>query len=146
MGAKQSSPAASPAANGRTRAYSGSDLPTGTSSGTADRTPAGGGGRYHGGASGGSTSSGQHLGPRTRSSGGSSSRPQSGIDIPNSGAAFGSQESGGSSPEEAGAAEGPRLLIGSLPAHLSPHLFGGKGPRDLMEGPELTQTRMSGCF
>lgn len=139
MGAKQSSPTANPAANGRTRAYSGSDLPSSTASGNGSnvsRTTAGGV-RYHAygasGASGASTS--QHLGARARSvggSGGSGTRPQSGINIPNSSGAYSSPESGGSSPEEAadrersgGGHEGPRLMIGSLPAHLSPHLFGG---------------------
>lgn len=133
MGAKQSSPSASPGANGRTRAYSGSDLPSSTSSGNMNRTPAGGP-RYHAysGASGGPTSSSQHPGARARSaggSGGSAARPQSGIDIPNSSAAFSPQESGGSSPEDTAGQEGPRLLIGSLPAHLSPQLFGGKGAK-----------------
>lgn len=137
MGAKQSSPAANPAANGRTRAYSGSDLPSSTSSSNGsnvDRTGAEGV-RYHGygasGASGATSSTSQQLGARARSVGGSGVRPQSGINIPNSGA-YSSPESGGSSPEEAadrersgGRHEGPRLLIGSLPAHLSPHLFGG---------------------
>lgn len=142
MGAKQSSPTANSAANGRTRAYSGSDLPSSTSSSNgsnASRTPAGGG-RCHGygasGASGATSSASQHLGARARSvgdSGGTRSRPQSGINIPNSGGAYSSPESGGSSPEEAAdrersarGHEGPRLLIGSLPAHLSPHMFGGK--------------------
>lgn len=149
MGAKQSGPAAAnpPPANGRTRAYSGSDLPSstsGTSSGNVGRTHPGGGGfsgglRYHGasGASaGGAASTSQHLGARARSVGGSGSsgtRTQAGISIPNSGGAYSSQESGGSgsSPEEAAEREGqegpaPRLMIGSLPAHLSPHLFAGK--------------------
>ncbi|KAF1387485.1 hypothetical protein PFLUV_G00079450 [Perca fluviatilis] len=135
MGAKQSSPAANPAANGRTRAYSGSDLPSSTSSSNGSnvsRTTAGGV-RYHAysSASGASSSTSQHLGARARSVGGSGTRPQSGITIPNSSGAYSSQESGGSSPEEAdrersgGGHEGPRLLIGSLPAQLSPHLFGG---------------------
>ncbi|XP_024248718.1 E3 ubiquitin-protein ligase znrf2 isoform X2 [Oncorhynchus tshawytscha] len=137
MGAKQSSPAA----NGRTRAYSGSDLPSSTS------TTSNGNGRtaamamsYHSygqsahGASGTTATSSQHIGPRTRSvggsSGGSGPRPQSGINIPNSSGAYSSQESGSSTPEEAERDRsswgqgGPRLLIGSLPAHLSPHLFG----------------------
>ncbi|XP_035602157.1 E3 ubiquitin-protein ligase znrf2-like isoform X2 [Oncorhynchus keta] len=138
MGAKQSSPAA----NGRTRAYSGSDLPSSTS------TTSNGNGRtaamamsYHAygqsahGASGTTATSSQHIGHRTRSvggsSGGSGPRPQSGINIPNSSGAYSSQESGSSTPEEAerdrsswGGQGGPRLLIGSLPAHLSPHLFG----------------------
>uniref|UniRef100_A0A3Q4AIC8 RING-type E3 ubiquitin transferase n=1 Tax=Mola mola TaxID=94237 RepID=A0A3Q4AIC8_MOLML len=141
MGAKQSSPTANPAATGRTRAYSGSDLPSSTSNETGssvNRTTAGSV-RYHAysasGASGGTSSNSPHLGARARSvggSGGSGSRPQSGINIPNSSGAYSFQESSGSSPEEAvdgersgGEHEGPRLLIGSLPAHLSPHLFGG---------------------
>ncbi|XP_064804057.1 E3 ubiquitin-protein ligase znrf2-like isoform X2 [Oncorhynchus masou masou] len=136
MGAKQSSPAA----NGRTRAYSGSDLPSSTS------TTSNGNGRtaamamsYHAygqsahGASGTTATSSQHIGHRTRSvggnSGGSGPRPQSGINIPNSSGAYSSQESGSSTPEaerdrSSGGLGGPRLLIGSLPAHLSPHLFG----------------------
>lgn len=138
MGAKQSSPAA----NGRTRAYSGSDLPSSTSSsgggGNVSRTNAGSGGgegaRYHAyGASGasaaGTASTSQQLGARARSRN-AGTRAQSGINIPNSSGAYSSQESGGSSssPEEAADREqqGPRLMIGSLPAHLSPHLFGGK--------------------
>ncbi|GAA6217489.1 E3 ubiquitin-protein ligase znrf2 [Lates calcarifer] len=136
MGAKQSGPTANPAANGRTRAYSGSDLPSSTSSSNGSnvsRTTAGGV-RYHAysasGASGATSSTSQHLGARARSvggSGGSGTRPQSGINIPNSSGAYSSPESGGSSPEEAAGRghEGPRLLIGSLPAHLSPNLFGG---------------------
>ncbi|XP_037309904.1 E3 ubiquitin-protein ligase znrf2 [Pungitius pungitius] len=137
MGAKQSSPAANPAATGRTRAYSGSDLPSSTSSSngsSVSRTTAGRG-RHHAysapGASGPSSSSGQPHAARARSVGGSGSRPQSGINIPNSSGAYSSQESGSSSPEEAdrersgGGHDGPRLVIGSLPAHLSPHLFGG---------------------
>ncbi|XP_028985142.1 E3 ubiquitin-protein ligase znrf2 [Betta splendens] len=140
MGAKQSSPSANPAANGRTRAYSGSDLPSSTSGSNgsnAGRSSAGGA-RYRAhGASGASaaSASGSVHGARARSvgdSGGSRTRPQTGINIPNNGGAYSSPESGGSSPEEAadrGRArrghEGPRLLIGSLPAHLSPHLFGG---------------------
>ncbi|KAM7420118.1 hypothetical protein PAMA_014702 [Pampus argenteus] len=138
MGAKQSSPAASTAANGRTRAYSGSDLPSSTSSSNGSNVSrtAAGGVRYHGysasGASGATSSSSQHIGTRARSAGGSGTRSQPGINIPNSSGAYSSQESGGSSPDEAadrersgGGQEGPRLLIGSLPAHLSPHLFGG---------------------
>jgi len=144
MGAKQSSTIANPAANGRTRAYSGSDLPSTTSNSngsTVPRTTAAGV-RYHayGASRASESSSSQPLGARARSvgrsvgnSGGSSTRPQSGINIPNSSVAYSSQESDGSSPEEAagrgrsgGESEAPRLLIGSLPAHLSPHLFGGK--------------------
>lgn len=138
MGAKQSSPAA----NGRMRAYSGSDLPSSTSTSNGNsRTAAMGmryayGGTAHG-ASGASAASSHHISSRTRSvggsGGGSGTRPQSGINIPSSGA-YSSQESGSSTPEESGGDRdrsgaghgGPRLLIGSLPAHLSPHLFGGK--------------------
>ncbi|KAJ8366516.1 hypothetical protein AAFF_G00353180 [Aldrovandia affinis] len=72
-----------------------------------------------------------HMGPRTRSGGGAGSRPHSGISIPGNSGAY-SGESGSSTPEEPagerdrpGGPGGPRLLIGSLPAHLSPHLFGG---------------------
>ncbi|XP_062395204.1 E3 ubiquitin-protein ligase znrf2 [Sardina pilchardus] len=137
MGAKQSSPAA----NGRMRAYSGSDLPSSTSTSNGNsRTAAMGmryayGGTAHG-ASGASATSSHHISSRTRSVGGSGGgsgiRPQSGINIPNSGA-YSSQESGSSTPEESGGDRdrsgaghgGPRLLIGSLPAHLSPHMFGG---------------------
>ncbi|TNN50215.1 E3 ubiquitin-protein ligase ZNRF2 [Liparis tanakae] len=133
MGAKQSSPAAVPAANGRTRAYSGSDLPSSTSSGSNGSRTTGVGVRYHAyGASGASSSTSQHHhGARARSVGIAGTRTQSGINIPNSSGAYSSQESGGSSPEEAdreragGGREGPRLVIGSLPAHLSPHLFAG---------------------
>lgn len=153
MGAKQSSPTANPAANGRTRAYSGSDLPSSTSSSNVSRTTAGGV-RYHAygasGPSGASASSSLHVGARPRSvgdSGGSRTRPQSGINIPNNSGAYSSPESGGSSPEEAAdrerprrGHEGPRLLIGSLPAHLSPHLFGGKRAQPLLV---LTQLRHS---
>ncbi|XP_056115450.1 E3 ubiquitin-protein ligase znrf2 [Rhinichthys klamathensis goyatoka] len=130
MGAKQSSPAA----NGRTRAYSGSDLP---SSNVSGRTAAM---RYHPHSTSGATSSSSSSSAavashytRTRSVGGGTGgpgvRPQSGINIPNSGA-YSSQESGNSTPEENGGERErstgtPRLLIGSLPAHLSPHLFGG---------------------
>uniref|UniRef100_A0A3P9HNI9 RING-type E3 ubiquitin transferase n=1 Tax=Oryzias latipes TaxID=8090 RepID=A0A3P9HNI9_ORYLA len=135
MGAKQSSPTANPAANGRTRAYSGSDLPSSTSgtssSSTAWRNPAVGV-RYHAPrASGAGSSTSQPHGATVRTLGGFVDlRPQSSINIPNSGGAPSSPESGGSSPEEAAGGErsdgaGPPLLIGSLPAHLSPRLFGG---------------------
>lgn len=136
MGAKQSSPTANPAANGRTRAYSGSDLPSTTSSsnGAGVSRTATGGMRYH--AYGASAPSGASSSTsRSRSMGGPGTRAQSGINIPSSSGVYSSPESGGSSPEEvagerersgtAGQHEGPRLLIGSLPAHLSPHMFGG---------------------
>ncbi|XP_026856956.2 E3 ubiquitin-protein ligase znrf2 [Electrophorus electricus] len=139
MGAKQSSPSA----NGRTRAYSGSSLPSSTSTSNGNGRSASLAMRYnHGngasahGASGAAQSSAHYTGPRTRSVGGSGTgsgtRPQSGISIPNTGV-HSSQESGSSTPEENAAETGrsagghgaPRLLIGSLPSHLSPHLFRG---------------------
>ncbi|PWA28519.1 hypothetical protein CCH79_00017989 [Gambusia affinis] len=139
MGAKQSSPSPNSAANGRTRAYSGSDLPSSTSSGGGRTSAAGVGGRYcaHGvsRASGAASNSGHPHGARPRSagvSGGPVARAQSGISIPSSGGVYNSPESGGSSPEEAAdrdrrGNDGHRLVIGSLPAHLSPHLFGDFG-------------------
>ncbi|XP_057886539.1 E3 ubiquitin-protein ligase ZNRF2 [Ammospiza nelsoni] len=159
MGAKQSSPTA---ANGRTRAYSGGDLPSSSSSssgganGTGGRS-AGGGGRYShlaaaphaapGGAAaaaaGGAAAAGSAAGsaPRSRSLGGATASgaraAQSAFNIPHSSGPYGSQDSVSSTPEEGGrerpagggggggSSGGPRLVIGSLPAHLSPHLFGG---------------------
>ncbi|XP_016424996.1 E3 ubiquitin-protein ligase ZNRF2-like [Sinocyclocheilus rhinocerous] len=125
MGAKQSSPAA----DGRTRAYSGSDLPS-SNGGGGGRTAAVAM-RYHAhGASGATSSSSPSSSAAAAAHFTGSRRPQSSITIPNSGA-YSSQESGNSTPEENGgererSAGAPRLLIGSLPAHLSPHLFGGK--------------------
>ncbi|XP_071591490.1 E3 ubiquitin-protein ligase ZNRF2 [Heliangelus exortis] len=161
MGAKQSSPTA---ANGRTRAYSGGDLPSSSSSssgganGTGGRS-AGAGGRYAhlaaaaaaphaapGGAAaaGGTAAAGSAAGsaPRSRSLGGATASgaraAQSAFNIPHSSGPYGSQDSVNSTPEEGGrerpagggsgggsSSGGPRLVIGSLPAHLSPHLFGG---------------------
>ncbi|KAJ1101711.1 hypothetical protein NDU88_006776 [Pleurodeles waltl] len=157
MGGKQSS---APASDGRTRAYSGSDIPS-SSNGThrpssSTRGPGAPGpytaaGRpvYAAGAppqqgpSGGASSSEAFAapqGPRTRTAGvgaGGTSvgyRAQSSFNIPSSsggGAGSGSQDSGSSTPEDGGRDRsaaghgGPRLLIGSLPSHLSPHLFGG---------------------
>ncbi|XP_041100719.1 E3 ubiquitin-protein ligase znrf2-like isoform X1 [Polyodon spathula] len=144
MGAKQST--SSPSANGRTRAYSGSDLPSSTSSSTdTSRTAAlamryGHYGPSTHGASGATAAVAHHLGSRTRSmgggGGGSGTRAQAlnqpGLNIPNSSATYSSQESGNSTPEEntgerdrsGGGHGGPRLMIGSLPAHLSSHMFG----------------------
>ncbi|XP_033915047.2 E3 ubiquitin-protein ligase znrf2-like isoform X1 [Acipenser ruthenus] len=143
MGAKQST--GSPSANGRTRAYSGSDLPSSTSSSNdSSRTAAlamryGHYGPSTHGASGAAAA--HHLGQRTRSMGGSGggSGPraqalnQAGLNIPNSSGTYSSQESDNGTPEEntgerdrsSGGHGAPRLLIGSLPAHLSPHMFGG---------------------
>lgn len=156
MGAKQSGPAAT---NGRTRAYSGGDLPSGsTGVNGAGGRPIGGAMRYthlapgvHHAVSGSSTSSGAGTAapllaaPRSRSLGGPAASgtrtAHSAFNIPNSSGLYGSQDSVSSTPEEggrerataSGGAEGPgersggpRLVIGSLPAHLSPHLFGGK--------------------
>lgn len=83
--------------------------------------------------------------PRSRSLGGavgsvaSAARAaQSSFSIPNSSSGpYGSQDSVHSSPEDGGGSRdrpagggsgGPRLVIGSLPAHLSPHMFGGTAP------------------
>ncbi|XP_062423844.1 E3 ubiquitin-protein ligase ZNRF2 [Rhea pennata] len=151
MGAKQSGPAA---ANGRTRAYSGGDLPSssgGGANGTGGRS-AGAGGRYAhlaaaashaapGGsaaAGGAAAAAGGAAGsaPRSRSLLGATSSgaraAQSAFNIPHSSGPYGSQDSVNSTPEEGGRERaagggggGPRLVIGSLPAHLSPHLFGG---------------------
>ncbi|XP_054582020.1 E3 ubiquitin-protein ligase ZNRF2 isoform X3 [Eptesicus fuscus] len=152
MGAKQSGPAA---ANGRTRAYSGSDLPS-SSSGGANGAAGGGGARaaaagrfpaqvpgaHQPSASGGAAAA--SAAPRSRSLGGAGGTvasgaraAQSSFSIPNSSSGqYGSQDSVHSSPEDGGGGGGgrdrpagggpggPRLVIGSLPAHLSPHLFG----------------------
>ncbi|XP_055507074.1 E3 ubiquitin-protein ligase znrf2-like [Leucoraja erinacea] len=147
MGPKQSIPTT----NGRTRAYSGSDLPSATaSSNGSNRSVAGSsgsgpvsvsgagvtsalaGGRYHyvspAAAAGGG--GGSSRGSGSAAVAGASNRNQS-LNIPNSGGTYSSQEeSESSTPEEStgerpGGHGGPRLLIGSLPAHLSPHLFGG---------------------
>ncbi|KAJ8273167.1 hypothetical protein GJAV_G00098380 [Gymnothorax javanicus] len=140
MGASQSSPAA----NGRTRAYSSSDVPSSTSNGgNVNGRTAAVAMRYHAygvsspGASGATSSGTQHQGHRTRyngsSGGGSGARPQSLHQSSFGNIGSSSHESGSSTPEEntdgrdttGSDQEGPRLLIGSLPAHLSPHLFGG---------------------
>ncbi|XP_063308352.1 E3 ubiquitin-protein ligase ZNRF2 [Pelobates fuscus] len=138
MGGRQST---NPASDGRTRAYSGSDIPSTTGRGPI-RAPAGVAtssplARYsyvqggHPAAVAGPESSQPTLGSRSRSVGGLRGQAplsQAGLSIP--GAA---RDSGSSTPEEAGGRErgpgggggGSRLLIGSLPSHLSPHLFGG---------------------
>lgn len=155
MGAKQSGPAA----NGRTRAYSGSDLPSGTSGGggadgaRAARFAASVPGAQQPSASAGAAAAAASAAaasapaaPRSRSLGGAvgssagGRAAQSAFSIPSSGGSgsgpYGSQDSVHSSPEDGGGSRdrdrpagggpgGPRLVIGSLPAHLSPHLFGG---------------------
>ncbi|XP_042597740.1 E3 ubiquitin-protein ligase znrf2 [Cyprinus carpio] len=134
MGAKQSSPAE----NGRTRAYSGSDLPSsngggGRTAAVAMRFPAHGASGATSSSSSSAAVASHYTGSRARSvgggTGGPGARPQSSINIPTLGA-YSSQDSGNSTPEENGGERerstgAPRLLIGSLPAHLSPHLFGG---------------------
>ncbi|XP_066096308.1 LOW QUALITY PROTEIN: E3 ubiquitin-protein ligase ZNRF2 [Saccopteryx bilineata] len=109
----------------------------------AGRFPAQVSGAHQPSASGGAAAA--SAAPRSRSLGGavgaaaSAARgAQSSFSIPNSGGGqYGSQDSVHSSPEDgggggggrdrpaAGGPGGPRLVIGSLPAHLSPHLFGG---------------------
>ncbi|XP_034747867.1 E3 ubiquitin-protein ligase ZNRF2-like isoform X2 [Etheostoma cragini] len=109
MGAKQSSPVF----DGRTRAYSSSDLPSGNSSG-GERIA---GFRYTNGPDG----------PRIRYTGGGPT--SSGRSIPAGGrsGSHGLNQSldGTDGGEESELPpEGHRLLIGSLPVHLSPHLMG----------------------
>ncbi|XP_029445223.1 E3 ubiquitin-protein ligase ZNRF2 [Rhinatrema bivittatum] len=80
------------------------------------------------------------LGSRSRSVGGGASGiaggarahslNQSSFSIPTGSGTLSSQDSSSSTPEEggrerSGTGGAPRLLIGSLPSHLSPHLFGG---------------------
>lgn len=109
MGAKQSSPGF----DGRTRAYSSSDLPSGNSA-AGDRIA---GFRYTNGPDG----------PRIRYTGGGPT--SSGLSIPAGGmsGSHGLNRSldGTDGGEEVELPpEGHRLLIGSLPAHLSPRLLG----------------------
>lgn len=104
MGGKQSSPVF----DGRSRAYSSSDLPSGNSS----RGERFAGFRYTNGPDG----------PRIRfTNGGPTS---SGLSIP----AGGNQSLDGTDGEDEGQLppEGHRLLLGSLPAQLSSRLLGGK--------------------
>lgn len=109
MGAKQSTPGF----DGRTRAYSSSDLPSGHSE-EVDRIV---GFRYTNGPGG----------PRIRYTGGG--RTNSGINIPTNGRSGSrglDRSLDGTDGETELSVGGHRLLIGSLPAHLSPHLLGGK--------------------
>ncbi|XP_035489423.1 E3 ubiquitin-protein ligase znrf2 [Scophthalmus maximus] len=101
MGAKQSSPVF----DGRTRAYSSSDLPS-SHSGGGERIA---GFRYTGTGTG-PTSSGLSMPAGGRSGARALDRSLDGTD--------GDDE--GQPPPD-----GHRLLIGSLPTHLSPHLLGG---------------------
>lgn len=111
MGGKQSSQVF----DGRTRAYSSSDLPSGNPS-RGDRIA---GFRYTNGPDG----------PRIRYTGGGPN--STGLSIPaggRSGSHVLNQSLDGTDGDEVGELppDGHRLLIGSLPAHLSPHLLGGK--------------------
>lgn len=111
MGGKQSSPVF----DGRARAYSSSDLPSGNSGG-GERIA---GFRYTNGPDG----------PRIRYTGGGPT--SSGLSIPASGRSGShvlNQSLDGPDGDDEGQLppEGHRLLIGSLPAHLSPRLLGGK--------------------
>ncbi|XP_062871054.1 E3 ubiquitin-protein ligase znrf2-like [Trichomycterus rosablanca] len=109
MGPKQSSPAAA----GRLRAYSGSDVPSSTSSGTGT---AGGAMRYYSGNQ-------PQVGARGRY-GGDGGRPNSLFQptiIANS-----SETNSDEDADRERNQSGPRLLIGSLPAHLSPHMLGAE--------------------
>lgn len=108
MGAKQSSPVF----DGRTRAYSSSDLPSGNSGG-GERIA---GFRYTNGPDG----------PRIRYTAGGPTN--SGMSIPAGGRSGSQNQSldGTDGDEGQLPPEGHRLLIGSLPAHLSPRLLGGK--------------------
>ncbi|CAK6960990.1 E3 ubiquitin-protein ligase znrf2-like [Scomber scombrus] len=106
MGAKQSNTVF----DGRTRAYSSSDLPSGHSSG-GERIA---GFRYTNGPDG----------PRIRITGGGPT--SSGLSIPAGGrsGSHHNQNPDGTDGGDEEPPEGHRLLIGSLPAHLSPHLLG----------------------
>lgn len=111
MGGKQSSQAF----DGRTRAYSSSDLPS-VNPGGGERIA---GFRYTNGPDG----------PRIRITGGGPA--SSGLSIPTGGMSASralnqSLDATDGVDEDQLSPEGHRLLIGSLPAHLSPHLLGGK--------------------
>uniref|UniRef100_A0A2K5ENG6 E3 ubiquitin-protein ligase ZNRF2 n=1 Tax=Aotus nancymaae TaxID=37293 RepID=A0A2K5ENG6_AOTNA len=142
---------------GRTRAYSGSDLPSSSSGGANGTGGAQRRRRRRSGRAAGrfpaqvpvahqpaSAAPQRPRRPRHRSLGGAvgsvasgARAAQSSFSIPNSSSGpYGSQDSVHSSPEDggggggrdrpaSGSPGGPRLVIGSLPAHLSPHMFGG---------------------
>ncbi|KAJ3609786.1 hypothetical protein NHX12_024296 [Muraenolepis orangiensis] len=115
MGAKPSNPVF----DGRTRAYSSSDLPSGSPNGIAGfrytNGPDGPRIRYTGSGAGGSGSGSGGVG----------------VDIPRPGSHHALHQSpdDGTSTTDAESdllpAGGHRLLIGSLPAHLSPRMLGG---------------------
>ncbi|XP_037831573.1 E3 ubiquitin-protein ligase znrf2 isoform X1 [Kryptolebias marmoratus] len=114
MGAKQSSPVF----DGRTRAYSSSDLPSSANPGAAERIA---GFRYTNGPDG----------PRIRYTGGGGGGPANpGLSIPAGGRSGSHNQSLDDTDGDEGqlAPEAHRLFIGSLPSHLSPRLLGGKQP------------------
>ncbi|XP_047663667.1 E3 ubiquitin-protein ligase znrf2-like isoform X6 [Tachysurus fulvidraco] len=111
MGPKQSSPAAS----ARLRAYSGSDVPTSTSTAAGSGSTSAAAIRYY-------TGNQQQVGARGRY-GADGARPNS-LFQPTIIAQGGVDQSDEDADGER-SQSGPRLLIGSLPAHLSPHLLGG---------------------
>ncbi|CAL8364498.1 unnamed protein product [Arctogadus glacialis] len=112
MGAKQSNPVF----DGRTRAYSSSDLPSGNPNASEGIA----GFRYTNGPDG----------PRIRYTvdGGSGGSSGVGLDIPGNGRSGShalNQSLDGTEGESDLPAGGHRLLIGSLPAHLSPRMLAG---------------------
>ncbi|XP_068603288.1 E3 ubiquitin-protein ligase znrf2-like isoform X1 [Brachionichthys hirsutus] len=110
MGGKQSSPMF----EGRARAYSSSDVPSGNSS-AGERIA---GFRYTNGPDG----------PRIRytgGGGGGGGAASTGISISSGSQVLNESLDGTEGDEDQLAPEGHRLLIGSLPAHLSPRLLGG---------------------
>lgn len=109
MGPKQSSPAA----NGRVRAYSGSDLPSSTTASSGRAAVL----RYYAGGAGS-----QPAAQRGRY--GADGRPGSLIQSAVIASSGGGTARHGEDTDGDRDQSGPRLLIGSLPAHLSPHLLG----------------------
>ncbi|XP_017309689.1 E3 ubiquitin-protein ligase znrf2-like [Ictalurus punctatus] len=110
MGPKQSSPAGS----ARLRAYSGSDVPTSTTTAAGSGSASAAAIRYY-------TGNQQQVGARGRYAA-DGTRPNSLFQ-----STFIAQGSETQSDDDADgdrSQSGPRLLIGSLPAHLSPHLLG----------------------
>ncbi|XP_053468933.1 E3 ubiquitin-protein ligase znrf2-like isoform X2 [Ictalurus furcatus] len=109
MGPKQSSPAGS----ARLRAYSGSDVPTSTTTAAGSGSASAAAIRYY-------TGNQQQVGARGRYAA-DGTRPNSLFQ-----STIIAQGSGTQSDDDADgerSQSGPRLLIGSLPAHLSPHLL-----------------------
>ncbi|XP_066484985.1 E3 ubiquitin-protein ligase ZNRF2 isoform X2 [Tiliqua scincoides] len=153
MGARQSGPAAANG-RARAYSGGDLPSSSGGANGTGGRAAGGAAGRYthlapgvyHAGpassAAGAAAAGAPAAAPRSRSLGGPAASgtraAHSAFSIPNSSGLYGSQDSVNSTLEEGGrerpaaggagaggySGGGPRLVIGSLPAHLSPHLFG----------------------